>query len=557
VHRAGLSAALAAACGLAAATGSATAQQRPDVAGLEAAVVADHPLAAAAGAEVLRRGGNAVDAAITMAAVLAVVRPHMNGLGGDAFMLYRESATDRVHGLNGSGRSAELATAAALIERGFDAVPQHGPLSVSVPGALRLWADALRRFGTIPLDSALAPAIRIAEQGFAVSAKLAADLGAARATLEADPAMQAVFLPNGEVPPVGSLLQQRDLAQSLRLVARDGADVLYVGEIAQRIDAFFEREGGLLRIDDLAAHSTLWQDPIATTYHDFRVLTMPPNSQGLALLQQMNMARLFDLRALGHNTTEYAHTLAELTRLAFEERDAFVADPAFHEIPLERLLSSEHARRRIAELQRRGDAERPAPPTGAGDRANDDGDTVFLGVVDSNGNAVSMIQSLFHSFGSGRMVPGTGIVLHNRGSQFTLDTLHTNVLTPRKRPYHTLTPALALRPDGSTVMVFGTPGGDGQTQTLLQVFNNVVVFGMTPQQAVEAARWRVLEDGTLLVEEAVPESTLAGLDTLGHRVRVQPMLTAALGGAQIILMLPTGVRMVGADPRREAYGIAW
>ncbi|HEX6135162.1 MAG TPA: gamma-glutamyltransferase [Longimicrobiales bacterium] len=526
----------------------ATAQNRPEVQGMEAAVVADHPLAAAAGMDVLRRGGNAVDAAITMAAVLAVVRPHMNGVGGDAFLLLREGRSRRVRALNGSGRSPAAASPDTLRALGFTAMPDTGVHSVTVPGAVRAWADALRRHGTITLLDALGPAIRYAEDGFPVSAKLAADIAAEADRIAADPAMAATFLPGGAPPAPGSVLRQPDLAATLRQITRDGADALYVGEIARRIDAFMQSEGGLLRITDLAAHSPLWQEPIATTYGGYRVLAFPPNSQGVALLMQMNMAELYDLRAMGHNSVDYVHTLVELKKVAFAERDRHVTDPSFAEIPLDRLISKQHARVLL-------DTFRTTPPAPA-QSANGHGDTVYLCVVDQHGNAVSMIQSLFGSFGSGRMVPGTGIVLHNRGALFSLDTAHVNVIAPRKRTYHTLAPSMALNEDGSLFMVFGTPGGDGQTQTLLQVFNNIVLFGMSPQEAVEAPRWRSYADGTLQLEAGVPLSTRERLAT-GHTIRLEEAPSADLGGAQVILITRDGVRTVGADPRREAFGIAW
>jgi gamma-glutamyltranspeptidase len=527
------------------------AQDRPEVQGREAAVVADHPLAAAAGMDVLRRGGNAVDAAVTMAAVLAVVRPHMNGVGGDAFLLIHEGRSGRVRAVNGSGRAPAAATPAVLRELGYAAMPDTGLHSVTVPGAVRAWAEALRRHGTIPLDDALAPAIRYAEHGFAVSEKLAADIASSRRRLESDPALAAVFLPAGVPPAAGSLLHQHDLARTLRQIAREGADVLYIGDIAQRIDRFMLAAGGLLTIADLAEHSTLWQEPIATRYAGYRVLGFPPNSQGLALLLQMNLAELYDLEAMGHNSAAYVHTLVELKKLAFAERDRYVTDPSFAEIPLDRLLSKEHARELV-------DRFRTMPAAAADSaRTEGDGDTVFLGVVDRHGNAVALIQSLFSSFGSGRMVPGTGIVLHNRGALFSLDEDHVNVLAPGKRTYHTLAPAMALRPDGTLYMVFGTPGGDGQTQTLLQVFNNITLFGMTAQRAVEAPRWRSLMDGTLQVDAGMPQAERDRLTALGHQLQLQETPSPALGGAQVIVITNAGARAVGADPRREAYGIAW
>ncbi|HSK18226.1 MAG TPA: gamma-glutamyltransferase [Longimicrobiales bacterium] len=532
------------------------AQDRPEVQGREAAVVAGHPLAAAAGMDVLRRGGNAIDAAITMAAVLAVVRPHMNGVGGDAFLLMHEGRSGRVRALNGSGRAPAAATPAAMRALGYSEMPDTGVHAVTVPGAVRAWAEALRRHGTIPLDVALAPAIQYAEHGFAVSEKLAADIAASRRRIERDPDLAAVFLPDGEPPAPGSVLVQRDLARTLQQIARDGPDALYIGDIARRIDTFMHASGGLITIADLAQHSPLWQEPIATTYAGNRVLAFPPNSQGLALLMQMNMAELYDLPAMGHNSPDYIHTLVEVKKLAFTERDRYVTDPSFAEIPLDRLISKEHAQQLVERFRAPADATRGAAH-GPGPRPDGDGDTVFLAAVDRHGNAVALIQSLFSAFGSGRMVPGTGIVLHNRGALFSLDEGHVNVLAPAKRTYHTLAPAMALRADGSLYMVFGTPGGDGQTQTLLQVFNNIVLFGMTPQRAVEAPRWRSLADTALQIEAGVPPTVRERLTALGHQLQLQEKPSASLGGAQVIVITAAGVRAVGADPRREAYGIAW
>lgn len=531
---------------------SVSGQDRPEVQGREAAVVADHPLAAAAGMDVLRRGGNAVDAAITMAAVLAVVRPHMNGLGGDAFMLIRDGRSGRVRALNGSGRSGAAADTAALRALGYTDMPEIGIHTVTVPGAVRAWADALRRHGTISLADALAPAIRYAQYGFAVSEKLAAEIVQSERIIAADSALAAVFLPEGGPPAAGSLLVQQDLARTLQLLAREGVDAFYVGDIARRIDELMKARGGLITAADLAAHSSLWQEPIATTYAGYRVLAFPPNSQGVALLMQMNMAELYDLAAMRHNTVDYVHTLVEVTKLAFTERDRYVTDPAFAEIPLERLLSKEYARELLA-----AHAAGAATRVSATAPRDGNGDTVFLGVVDQEGNAVSMIQSLFHAFGSGVMVPNTGIVLHNRGALFSLDAEHVNVLAPQKRTYHTLAPSMALRPDGSLYMVFGTPGGDGQTQTLMQVFNNIVLFGMSAQRAVEAPRWRTYGDGAVQIEAGVSAEVRDRLLAMGHRIRVQETPSSDLGGAQVIVITPAGAKAVGADPRREAYGIAW
>src|SRR5687768_891734 len=524
---------------------------RPDVGGIEGAVTSDHVLASAAGMEVLKRGGNAVDAAITMAGVLAVVRPHMNGVGGDVFMLIRPAAGGEIQALNGSGRAGSKATPAFFREKNLTSIPGSGILSVSVPGAVRAWADALARHGTISLSQALQPAIRYAERGFPVSPRLAIDINEAKRKLSADPELARIFLPNGEAPAVGTLLKQPELARTLRAIAAGGPNAFYRGALARQIASFIEQEGGLITAEDLTRHKSTWEKPISITYHGHPVIAFPPNTQGVTLLQQLNLAELSDLKATGRNSADYVHTLVEGAKLAYADRDKHVADPAFAEVPVERLISKEYA----AELAQRLKEKLKANDAGSTNR-DGDGDTVFLGVVDRNGNAVSMIQSLFASFGSGRMVPGTGITLHNRGSLFELDSTHVNIVAPGKRPYHTLCPAMVLRPDRSLMMVVGTPGGDGQPQTLVQVITNVLQFGMTPQQAVEAARFRWYGRERLGVEPGIPAEVRDALTKLGHQVAVQEP-SEEFGGAQMILVTPSGGRVAGADPRREAYAIAW
>jgi gamma-glutamyltranspeptidase/glutathione hydrolase len=532
----------------------ADAQFRPSVAGTTAAVSSDHPLASAAGADVLRRGGNAVDAAITMAAVLAVVRPHMNGVGGDAFMLMHEARTRQTHALNGSGRAGSKATPAFFAQRSLTSVPSSGILSVSVPGAVQAWSDALGRFGTITLAQALAPAIQYAEQGFPVSERLAADIQESARAVGRDPELARTFLAGGSPPAVGALLRQPELAATLRLIARDGSAALYRGDLAKKIAAFMEREGGLLTADDLAKHTSTWQDPIETRYLGNRVLAFPPNTQGVTLLEQLAAAGYLDVKALGQNSEAYIHTLVGVSNLAYVDRDRFIADPEFAKVPIDRLLSPEHARMIADSVRRNAKAFRPAP--GAGTDRNGNGDTVYLCVVDKDGNAVSYIQSLFAAFGSGRMVPETGITLHNRGSLYELDASHPNVVAPGKRPFHTLSPAMVLGPDGSFYMTLGSPGGDGQPQTLVQMLNNVLLFGMSPQVAVDAPRWRSY--GTrIAIEPGVADSVLAGLRARGHTVNVREP-GAEFGGAQMIMRHPVSKALItGADRRREAYSIAW
>ncbi len=548
---------------------------RPEVRGVSGAVSAGHPLAAAAGHEVLRRGGNAMDAAIAMAGVLAVVRPHMNGVGGDAFALYYDAATGQVHAMNGSGRAGALATPELFAEREIDRMPGNGPLSVSVPGAVAAWVDAHDRFGTLPREELLSPAIRYARDGFPVSTRLASDIAASAGALNEH--ARALYLPGGEPPPTGSLLRNPALAATLERIARDGKSGFYQGAVADRLAAFLEAEGGYLRAPDLAAHTTTWVEPLRGGYEGYTMLVLPPNTQGIAQLQLFEMARAFDLKAMGAGSAAYLHTLIEMKKLAFADRDQWAADPEFTYIPLDALLDPAYLARRAAMVDPDAAAESresgvwssasavvrtPGVPTRvsdatAGDPPDDTGDTVYLTAVDRWGNAVSWIQSLFAGFGSGLLEPETGVVLHNRGALFNLEPGHPNIVAPGKRPYHTLTPMMALNADGGFAFTLGTPGGDSQPQSLLQIVNNLVHFGMTPQAAIEAPRFRSYNGLRVAFEDRFPASVLGELVKLGHDVDVIHGWTATFGGAQMILRDRDGTLAAASDPRREAYGIAW
>ena len=539
------------------------ATNRPDVRGVSGAVSAGHPLAAAAGYDVLRRGGNAMDAAIAMAGVLAVVRPHMNGVGGDAFALYYEAETGRVHALNGSGRAGALATPALFAERGLDAVPGSGPLSVSVPGAVAAWVDALERFGTMRHEELLTAAIGYARDGFPVSTRLASDIAAQSGALN-DHA-QALYLPGGAPPPVGNLLRNPALAATLEGIARDGKDGFYSGSVADRLATFIEAEGGYVRAPDLAAHTSTWVEPLSGEYEDYMMLVLPPNTQGIAQLQLFEMAKAFDLAEMGHNSAAYLHTLIEMKKLAFADRDQWAADPDFTDIPLDDLLDPDYLAGRAGMVDPREAAEGREPgvaPTAMAARADpsamdDSGDTVYLTAVDQWGNAVSWIQSLFAGFGSGLLEPETGVMLHNRGALFNLEAGHPNIIAPGKRPYHTLTPMMALHGDGSFAFTLGTPGGDSQPQSLLQIVNNMAHFGMTPQAAIEAPRFRSYGGLGVAFEDRITASVRASLEALGHEVEIVHGWTSTFGGAHMILRDPAGTLTAASDPRREAYAIAY
>lgn len=558
------------------------ATNRPDVRGTRGAVAAGHPLAAAAGIDVLRRGGNATDAALAMAGVLAVARPHMNGVGGDAFALFYDGESGEVHALNGSGRAGAKAEPSFFRDRGHDAVPETGPLSVSVPGAVAAWVDAHSRFGSLPLDELLAPAIDYAHDGFPVSTRLASDFEAQGSALN-EPG-KALYLPGGDAPPVGSLLRNPALAATLRAVAQGGRAAFYEGATAERLAAFVDSAGGALTADDFRSHESTWVEPLSGEYLGARLHVLPPNTQGIAQLALAGMAASRPLKEMGRNSAEYLHTLIELKKLAFADRDQWAADPDFAEIPVDDLLAPGYLADRAEQVDPGAAAvvvepgirygaggaapsrESPRSVRSAGAPAgaraslalDDGGDTVYLTAVDQWGNAVSWIQSLFHGFGSGLLEPVTGVVLHNRGSLHTLDEGHPNVVAPGKRPYHTLTPLLATSPDGALAFTLGTPGGDSQVQSLTQIVNNLRLFGMSPQAAVEAPRFRSYGGLAVAIEDRVDADVLAALAALGHEVQVVHGWTATFGGAQMIVIdHEHGTLTTAADPRREAYALAY
>ena len=536
---------------------------RPDVRGIHGAVSSDHPLATAAGLDVLRRGGNAVDAIIAMAGVLAVVRPHMNGVGGDAFGLFYDAGSGSVVALNGSGRAGALGTPEFFASKGRRTVPSSGALTVTVPGAVAAWVDALERYGTRPLAELLTPAIEYARDGFPVSVRLESDIRTQSGSLSA--AARQQYWPGGNPPAPGTRLQNPALARTLEAIASGGKDAFYRGPIAQRLSEFLMAEGGHVTAADFAAHTSTWVQPLSSDYLGHRFYALPPNSQGVGQLQQMQMSDRFSLKEMGFNSSDYLHTVVEVVKLASADVERWVADPEFADVPVAALLDPDYVRRRAGLVSRDRAAETVPPGIGpalstdasGGEDPNDLGDTVYLTAVDQWGNAVSWIQSLYSGFGSGLFEPETGVMLHNRGGLFVLTPGHPNRVAPGKRPYHTLSPLLALR-DGRFAFTVGTPGGDGQTQSLLQVVNALLMFGMNPQEAVEAARFRVGNGLQLQLEDRVPLSVIRELEARGHVVRVTSGWTATFGGAQMIFLDPvSGTLFAAADPRREAYALAY
>jgi gamma-glutamyltranspeptidase/glutathione hydrolase len=523
-------------------------------------IATSQSLASAAGLGALQRGGNAVDAAVTAAAVLAVVEPNMTGIGGDLLAIVWDGAGKRAHALDATGRSPRRLTPDEYARRGIDEMPVGGPLVVDVPGVVDGWQQLLDRFGTITLAAALEPAIGYARDGFPVQEIMAADWEQAAERLASDAAAARTFLPRGRAPRHGEIFANPRLAQTLERIARDGRDVFYTGRIAEAIAADMAARDGLLDLRDLGDHASAWLTPIATTYRGCEVLEVPPSTQGFVALEMLNILEGFDVAGFGHNTADYLHVIAEAKKIAFADRAAYLADRDWMPMQaLPMLISKDYATARRADIDLRQAREHTAgalsgaAASGHVDFARADrGDTVYLTAADHRGNVISLIQSLFNSFGAGIVAGDTGITLHNRGSGFTLATGHPNQIGPHKRPLHTLVPAMILQ-RGAPWVSFGVMGGDNQAQAHAQVVTKLVDFGMHIQQAGEAARVRHA-GSDLFVESGVDAGVRAELDARGHRTCDG---RGAMGGFQGIMIMPGGAFMGGSDPRKDGVAIGW
>jgi gamma-glutamyltranspeptidase / glutathione hydrolase len=535
-------------------------QSRSVVMARRGLVATSQPLASAAGLHVLRSGGNAIDAAVTAAAVLSVVEPTMTGVGGDLFALVWNPATRRVHGLNASGRSGYAASADVFASR---EIPPHGPLSISVPGAVDGWAELLEHHGTLTLAEALAAAIAYARDGFPVAEIVAAQWNDAAPRLLEDRAARETFLPGGRAPRAGQVFANPPLARTLTAIAEGGRDAFYRGDLARRITDDLRRRGALVDAADFADHRSDWVEPLRVTYRGVEVLEMPPNTQGFAALEMLNLVEADDVRALGHNSAACLHLLIEAKRIAFADRDAYLADvDAVPQGALDVLLSKEYAARRreaidpshaaqnVAPASLHAAPSDPRPPIGISTR--DRGDTVYLTAADGEGRVVSLIQSLFDNFGSGVVAGDTGVVLHNRGSLFRRERGHPNVIAPHKRPFHTLIPGMVLR-GGHPWISFGVMGGDLQAQGHLQVLTNLIDFEMNVQEAGDAARFRHSDAG-IAVEDGIGAGVRAALERMGHRF---VEARAVFGGYQAIMIDSDGVLMGGSDPRKDGLAVGY
>lgn len=519
---------------------------RSAVRAMNGMVATSQPLASAAGLRILQQGGNAIDAAVAAAATLCVVEPMMVGPGGDMFAIVWDAKKKELKGLNASGRSPQAISIDELKKRGVNQMPSGGIHTVTVPGAVDGWAKLLERYGTMKLAQVLQPAIEYAERGFPVTDVIAADWQVGLSHKD-HPDFAATYLPNGKPPAPGEIFVNKNLANTLKKIAAQGPDVFYRGEIAAKIVKFANEEGGLHTRRDFASQTSNWVDPISTTYRGYTVYEIPPNTQGMTALQMLNIMEGFDVGKLGHNTAEYLHLLVEAKKLAFVDRARHIADPAFYEAPLDKLLSKDYA----AEMRKRIDTGHVAGPAESVPRGGED--TVYLTVVDKDRNVVSFIQSIFSAFGSGLVAGDTGIILHNRGAGFSFDPNNPNKLEGGKRPFHTIIPAMVLK-DGKPWLSFGVMGGDMQAQGHTQVLLNIIDFGMDVQRAGEQPRFRDFENG-LALESEIGADVRKALEAKGHKLTTSP---GAFGGYQAIMIDPkTGALFGGSDPRKDGCAIGW
>ncbi len=526
------------------------ASRRSPVLARQGLVATSQPLAAQAGLNVLRAGGNAVDAAIATVATLCVVEPCSTGVGGDAFALIWSAAEGRLYGLNASGPAPAALTADFLRARGHATFPARGGLAVTVPGAVRGWQLALERFGTMGLDTLLAQPIAYARDGFPVSPIIARSWGISTELMGRLPDSRRVWLPGGRAPRAGQLFANPEFAATLQTVAERGYDALYTGEIAAQIAGAVRADGGFLSEDDLASYRAEWVEPLAIDYRDgFVFHELPPNGQGLAALLALNIARGFDLASMTYGSADYYHVLIEAMKLGFVDALAYIGDPRQATVPVDGLLSPRYTRERRA-LIRRDTAIWPEAGRPSGS------DTVYLTVADGAGNMVSWIQSLYMGFGSGITAGRTGIQLQNRGANFSLDPGHPNEVAPGKRPYHTIIPGFITR-GGQAWASYGVMGGFMQPQGHLQVGVNLVEFAMDPQTALDAPRFNWHQGRDVALEPGIGDDVRDELARRGHALLPRGADVSYGGGQAIIRDPETGVLIGGSEPRKDGAAVGW
>ncbi len=511
-------------------------------------VAASQALASQAGAQILAKGGSAADAAIAANAVLGVVEPMMDGMGGDLFAIEWDAKTGKLSGLNSSGWAPEKLTPALLEQKGFKHMPGQGIFSVTVPGCVRGWEALHRKFGKLPWAELFQPAIYYAQHGYPVTEVVETYWRIEKEAMEKDLNGRRVFLINGETPKVGQVFRNPEYARALQLVADEGPDAFYRGAIAMAIQKTSGRLGGVMTAADLADFQAEWVDPISTTYRGWTVYELPPNGQGMAALEMLNIFEKFPLPKWGFDSAEAFHVKLEAQMLAYADLKRYNADPRFVKVPVEGILSKKYAAERAATI----DLDHAHCDVGPGDPAKYGNDTVYLTAVDKDGNIVSLIQSVASLFGSGIIVDDFGFPLQNRGSGFVLDPNHPDVLAPHKRPYHTIIPGFMQK--GNLHIGFGIMGGLNQPQAHAQFVSNVVDYGMNIQAALEAPRFTKLSFSgcQFMMEDRVPASVREALIKMGHELDVRGDYSSWFGGGQVVMHnSSTGVNYGASSPRKD------
>ena len=515
------------------------------------------PLATTTALSIMQKGGNAIDAAVAAAAVLGVVEPMMTGPGGDMFAIVWSAKEKRLIAINASGRAGTLMTREELVKRGRQRI-MRGPESVTVPGAVAGWDALLKKYGTMTLGQVLQPAIGYAENGYVVTPIIAGSWAEGKNLLARDEGAKATLLVNGEAPKPGDFFKNPDLASSYRMIAKDGPAALYGGELGQKIVAHLQKLGGFLTMDDLKKNQPTWVTPISTMYKGYRIWELPPNNQGIAVLEMLRILDTYDLKSMGLNSPAYLHHLIEAKKLAYADLARYVGDPDHLTLKPEQMLADPFIRERRSHINESKAMERTEPGP---ERVSSE--TVYLTVADKDGNMVSFINSLFDEFGSGVVVPGTGFALHDRGLGFTMEPGLPNTVAPGKRPFHTLIPGFITKPgttmaaDGSgdePYMSFGLMGGAMQAQGHAQFIINHLVFGMDVQAAMDVARFRHESGVRVIVEPAMSDDAINGLKAMGHEVTLARF--TSFGGSQAIIRLPHGY-VAGSDPRKDGHAAGY
>jgi len=515
-------------------------------------VATSQVLASRAGAQVLELGGNAVDAAIAANAVLGVVEPMSDGIGGDLFAIVYDAKTGKLHGLNASGWAPAPMSLDFVRRGGAKEMPQDGILTVTVPGCVAGWDALQRKYGKLPMQTLLASAIYYAREGFPVTERISTAWKFLEQRKDPDPELRRIFLLGGRAPGVGDVFRNPDLAVSLERIAARGRDGFYRGPTATAILELSRRAGGVMEPADLTEFQPEWAEPISTTYRGWKVYELPPNGQGIAALMMLQMMEQFPLAEYGHNSARALHVMIEAKKLAYADLLRYVADPRFSEVPATGMLSRDHAKTRAQEIDPARAKATVAPSAAADLKAKRAGDTVYLTTIDKDGNIVSLIQSVYSGFGAKLVAPGTGFALQNRGALFSLDPGHPNVLAPRKRPVHTIIPAFMEK--GDVKIGFGIMGGWNQAQAHAQFVSNVVDFGMNIQAALESPRFTKIsfEGQDVEIEPRVPEATRAELVRLGHQIQVlDEPFSPSVGGGQAVMSDGKGVHYGASDPRKD------